>query len=84
MSPYCAPSCTTTLLSLGLLSICCQPSSTIRNRGGVPPSFKLQVFHNVNTVIRKRECELNIEKIVSSFYNIILITSSDPPQHPQL
>lgn len=39
---YCAPSCTTQSLSLGLFSICCQPSSMIKNRGGVPPSDRLQ------------------------------------------
>lgn len=38
---YCAPSCTIALSSLGLSSICCQPSSMIKNRGGVPPSDKL-------------------------------------------
>ena len=43
---YCAPSCTTASVSLSLFSICCQPSSTIRNRGGVPPLDKLQWFHN--------------------------------------
>lgn len=43
---YCAPSCTTASASLGLLSICCQPSSIIRNFGGVPPLDKLQLFQN--------------------------------------
>ena len=42
---YCAPSCTTQLVSLALFSICCQPSSMIRNFGGVPPSDKLVPEH---------------------------------------
>lgn len=42
---YCAPSCTTQLVSLALFSICCQPSSIIRNFGGVPPSDKLVPEH---------------------------------------
>jgi hypothetical protein len=52
---YCAPSWTTALDdSLFSLPICCHPSSMIRNRGGVPPSAKLQQqskkFQNVSEI----------------------------------